>query len=104
MQTGWSETIFQRMREEGATSCLAGHAGNWTLTWDGVFSLPGLFRQGRWLRLISEAGALSGYHPLRTARSLLRAAIGPSILPKRRESQWRRQVCLHPRAEADLKI
>jgi asparagine synthase (glutamine-hydrolysing) len=102
--TGWVETTFRRMREEGATSCLAGHAGNSTLTWDGRPGLASLFREGRWLRMASEAAALACNRPVRTARSVLGASLGPLIPPALRQSRWRKNVSLHPRAEAELNM
>jgi asparagine synthase (glutamine-hydrolysing) len=104
VSNGWADMTFQHMREAGATSCFAGHAGNATLTWDGRPLLASLFREGRWVRMAAEAAALAGYRPVRTARSLLSAALAPYIPPAFRQNLWRKQVSLHPRAEAELNM
>jgi asparagine synthase (glutamine-hydrolysing) len=102
--SGWWETTFGPMSEDGATSCFAGHMGNTTLTWDGQISVASLFLEGRFLRMASEAAALAGYRPLRTARSMLSAALGPYVPPAFRDSRWRKDVALHSGAEARLKM
>jgi asparagine synthase (glutamine-hydrolysing) len=102
MPSGWAEMTLRRMREEGVTSCLGGHVGNLTLTWEGALS--SFFREGHWLRFVSEAAALADYRPLRTARSILGTSLRDLIPAARRQSPWRNQVSLHPRVEAELNM
>ncbi len=101
---GWWESTFEPMRREGATSCLAGHMGNVTLSWDGLIALSGWFRRGRWLRMLSEAAALERYRPSGTLRSVLQAVLEPHLPYAILKRRWRRFMALNPRAEADLKM
>jgi asparagine synthase (glutamine-hydrolysing) len=99
---GWTDMMFRNMRDTGATSFLAGHMGNATLTWDGKPRLGSLFREGHWVRLAAEAAALADHRPRTTAHIIWGATFGPLIPPRLRESGWRGRISLHPRAEAEL--
>jgi len=63
----WLNGPANRAVALGATSYLTGAVGNISLTWDGLRSLPDLFRQGRWLRLARELLLTSRGNPRQLA-------------------------------------
>lgn len=98
VNAGWADVAHRRMREMGATSFLNGAKGNSTLTWIGTRMLGSLFRQGRWLRLVSEAAALGQQGPRRTAGQIWQHALRPCLPCWLREDDWQQRSCIHPDA------
>lgn len=78
----WLNGPAQRAAGLGATSYLTGAVGNLSLTWDGLGSLPNLFRQGRWVRLARELMLTSRGNPRRMA-SLTWQSLCKPLIPRR---------------------
>ncbi len=66
-QIGWFAGVHRRAAALGARACLSGELGNRTLTWDGLNSLPDLFRRGAWVAVARELALGSRGHPRRLA-------------------------------------
>ena len=63
--TGWSNSLYNAIRNRKLKVVLSGHLGNLGLSYDGIELLPELFCSGRWLRLWREAAALVAARQLR---------------------------------------
>lgn len=60
-----ADAMADRERAHGMRTVLVGAAGNLTISYDGLHLLPGLIRQGRWIRWAGEAAALAETGELR---------------------------------------
>jgi asparagine synthase (glutamine-hydrolysing) len=98
VNAGWADVAHRRIREMGATSYLNGAKGNSTLTWIGTRLLGSLFRQGRWLRMASEAAALSDYRAKGTLGQIWQHALKPHLRSSLRKDNWQGLGSLHPDA------
>jgi asparagine synthase (glutamine-hydrolysing) len=80
MNIVWVSRIAAEARSRGIRVLLNGDLGNFTVSYDGLGVLPGLFRRGRWLALSRLLINLSRrQHRLRTG---LHQSVGP-FLPRR---------------------
>jgi asparagine synthase (glutamine-hydrolysing) len=77
---GWAHSLDKATRERRVKVFLGGHLGNLGLSYDGLELLPELFRNGRWLRLWSEASALVASRQMRW-RGVLANTFGPWCPP-----------------------
>jgi asparagine synthase (glutamine-hydrolysing) len=61
----WLNSINDAARERGLSVLLSGQMGNITLSYDGLFLLPELFRQGRWFHWYRQSRAMVARRVLR---------------------------------------
>ena len=76
----WLNSINDAARERQLAVLLTGEMGNITLSYDGIFLLPELFRQGRWLHWLREARAVVARGGLRW-RGIAAHTFGPYFPP-----------------------
>jgi asparagine synthase (glutamine-hydrolysing) len=74
--SGWIYSLDKAIEDRSLRFILGGSRGNLGLSYDGMELLPELFRNGRWLRLWSEASALVAARHMRW-RGILANTLGP---------------------------
>jgi asparagine synthase (glutamine-hydrolysing) len=81
----WSHLIYDRARASGVKVILNGALGNFAFSYPGGDELHGLFRRGRWIRLVRRAWALrrAGVSSGRDATSQTVLSVLPWELRKR---------------------
>ena len=72
----WVNSINDAALARKLTVVLAGHAGNMSLSYNGLELLPELFASGRWIRWLRESRALVGPGRMRW-RGVLAKTLGP---------------------------
>jgi len=75
--TAWMESAYRRLAETGASACLDGFDGNFTLSWDGTRGLSDMFRRGQWGKVATYSMALGDYRPRKVAGYLWRDVVRP---------------------------
>jgi asparagine synthase (glutamine-hydrolysing) len=68
---------------------LEGNAGNFGLTWFGVFSLLALFRAGQWKTLAQELSALARLNDINVLRTFVREGLSRAAPPNLRRQIYR---------------
>ena len=95
---GWFGQIDDRIAQDEHAVVLTGTMGNMTTSWDGRYSLSALLKQGRLMRMLTEARAIARVK----AQSLPRVLAGEGVKPLMPPSVQRAVIRLRGTAPEDV--
>ncbi len=86
----WMEQICEDAAAQGIKVLLTGQSGNMSLSYDGLWQLPSLFKSLRWLRLAREVNAVAKSSGT-SRKSLLKSKMLQPLVPDSLWSRYKRR-------------